>query len=505
MSDDESNADESSRNEEETEEEQKISIIPANKSCTKYRIIVNGKCIGGESVFTWSDMLTGIEQLEKPKLPPRPSHFAKCWNAEANLSVDELKSAMESVSKKHVASSSDDEEEEEPLPDPNFDVLCDDLKTAGLENMEYEFEVGICTATCAGFKEIECPPWVIAQAPPAAGKDFLCSFFDDERISKVSMRMTKNALSPGKANAEQTDPIGVYQTVRGKMWIISELGILFRDEDEAVNFLYEMLSMYGKQKAVVDDPTGEHETETYFTVLYGGTRRMVDMLMGKITSFGPRYMVMEIFSKRRMVVPLDKDLKKKIKDMVTAIVLDARKKPLPPVNQEVRNAAFAFAEKFTILRSAGYASCPEEAEDTPRVQLLLETCARLRAMIHNRLPTKEDVKWWEPLFYPTIGHRDAWKRIVEGKLILKDKPGEVNWHRIIRGHLETMGIGENKTIQTTAGNEITTWELNDSWKDFTTAVVKGLHYNPDENKKSEENEETEIKEKENDDEVENVP
>ncbi len=471
----------------------RIRIIPFNRSKSRYKVIVDGRCVGGESTFKWSDILVGVEKLEersrsgKP-LPHNAPVFAKCWDRETDAPVDELKKVMEDTSRKNIPEEdlAESKEVAKPLPKPDLVQLWNMLRSVGLDYLWDRFEIIACVNINAAFEWITAALWLLIQGPAACGKDFLCEFFDDKRIMGEPGHLTKNALSPGKASTESDDPIGVLMWIRGLMWLIKELGSLFRDEDEAVNFLFDQLQHYGKTKAHNSDPTGPHEVEIYFTTCYCGTESMVQKLMTKIAPFGPRYLILELFSRRKKVVPIPKEKLKKIKEMVTSIILDRKQKTPPEVPENVREEAYQFALKFSLIRSASYAEEAGRSEDTNRIQLTLETGAMMLALLEERKPEIDDVYFWAKLFYPTIGHRWVWKRILNGKQLARDPKIGPNWHKIIRNNLESMGLGENVTTQNSAGVDTTTWTLNDEYRDFVTKIVNNLDYSPSEIKAAEE-------------------
>jgi len=365
-------------------------------------------------------------------------------------------------------------EMEEPQYDTPLPTIADiraAVIAAGLkEHVADEIEAVIQTAICAAFEYIKNPPWLILQGAPACGKDFLCDFFlGNLRISKETMKMSPNAFNPSRPNAD-SEANGIIASVKNRMWVISELGILFRNEDDATNFMFQIMGMYGKDHGVNDDPAGERQIPTYFTTCFGGTHAMVDQLMGMISSFGPRYMVLNIPSDREWIHPLNIDDLKKIREMVARIILDRKGKKLPPVTLPASKTAFNFAKKFTIMRSTiRTGDIDEDVEDTKRVQFQLETCAQLRALLYGRDVMVEDVLWWIHLVCPTVGYVKAWRAIADGW----QPPDGTDRHsgqiRALYSHAKELGIATDQKDKLDTGD--VTWGITESWSGFVGDVI----------------------------------
>jgi len=456
------------------DESGRVHIFRAVPGKNLFVVRVNGEDLG-KCYWKWEDIESAFDTPKTGRQKSFPKIFTR-----TNASVGELKAAMQSVPSPSIKNISDNQAKKNPtplpLPTPNIDDLEDMFKKAKIDdNPKYThvsfadaLEVGMCTAICAGFPYEKDPPWVIVQGPPSCGKEFLSDFLKNEQITKEGMKTTKNALNPGRAN-DAVDTKGTFQVVNGRMWMNTEMGVYFRDEESAGCFLFELLGQYGKNYSICDDPTGENRKPTYFTTFFCGTTKMIEVLSSQITVFGPRYLIIDMYSRRRKVKRMDPKLHQDIMDLVTSIVLDRKKKELPKVDTLVSDQAFNFACKFTILRSAGYASSPEKAEDTPRIQMLLETCARLRALLYERKPTVDDVNWWARFIYPTIGHRDVWFRIRDNEDAPPRKRDEENWDEIIRKNLLKVGVlvdpGVNQPL-----------EFDPYWKTFVEHVLGDLTF-----------------------------
>ncbi len=424
--------------------------VRIERSNKKHWQVWNNEILVGNDTWKWQDLETGLEPYPTGR-GAKPTSFQRSMKR-CGFTVEELQEAISAVQIKPVEEEAPKTEEQLPVLD--HEPTMDEVIGAMGGDMELN-QFFLIQLDLARREDIRNLPNLNLVGDEQTGKSWYINLIASlGDYAYGSDKVTPQALLP--AGKDAGEPLA--KRINNKVWCIDELGQVLSNNPEAVNaFFGNILSSYGKKEISCDSNTGTSgKVPCHYCALFGQTPDIYRHAIEYFKSFGARFLM--YYNKNDCKDHFEDDTTPEqintIRTLIQNKLFYGGQRVLPILPKEVKDAISDFTRKLAQLRSL-------ESSRTRGHNRFLNVMANIvksRALLWNREPTVEDVRWAERFFYNEVFYKAHVRSFLYGTRWSSPDQKDVERRARIREGLLSRGI-----FVKTEGGEL---RVSDEWREM---------------------------------------
>ena len=220
---------------------------------------------------------------------------------------------------------------------------------------------------------------------------------------------TENSLFPGTPNVDAAEVDSMLANANYRTVVMNDMSSIFSQRSEKiVKFIGQLTTAFGGDYYKHSPGSGIVHYETHFNLVMGMTYKIIRKHRKYMNDIGNRMLIEHIPRGGNHVFrKADRKFdKNELRLQVCGLVDILKRRPLPKITDEVSNALHSFVEITVVLRTFVWARKWDEVEGITRLYIQLSYLIRSRARLHERDTNLDDIVFFKPLAWHTIGYEN---------------------------------------------------------------------------------------------------